>query len=307
MMNIRKRDYGGWPNSYFLDNGAMELVVTGDVGPRVIRCGFVGGENLFHNEAGALGRSGEGRWENRGGHRLWVAPENPATTLALDNEPVSVAVTGEGVVATQPMEPETRLQKQIEIRLAAEAAEATVTHRVKNLNPWAVRFAPWALSVMAPGGVALAVLPPRCRHEERLLPTGSMAIWGYTDLSDARWRFLPRFLLLRQEAAAKAAQKIGLFNSPTQAGYERGGELFWKWTETEPEQTYPDFGCSLELFTNADMLEVETLGPLAWIEPGGEAVHVEHWSLHRTGPIGGMDDGALGELVDTLPGPARRA
>ncbi len=306
-MNIRRRDYGGWPNSYYLDNGAIELVVTGDVGPRVISCGFPGGQNLFYNAAEALGRSGESQWENRGGHRLWVAPEDRGTTLALDNGPVGVVVTEEGVVATQPVEPETRLQKQIEIRLAPGAAGATLIHRVKNLNPWAVRFAPWALSVMAPGGVALAVLPPRCRHEERLLPTGSLAIWGYTDLSDARWRFLPRFLMLRQDASATTPQKLGLFNSPTRAGYERGGELFWKWTETDAGQTYPDFGCSLEMFTNADILEVETLGPLASIEPGGEAVHVEHWSLHRTGPLGGMDDAKLGELVESLPGPARRA
>ena len=30
----------------------------------------------------------------------------------------------------------------------------------------------------------------------------------------------------------------------------------------DASKTYPDFGCSFETFTNADFLEMETLGPM---------------------------------------------
>jgi hypothetical protein len=35
----------------------------------------------------------------------------------------------------------------------------------------------------------------------------------------------------------------------------------------------------VELFTNADMLEVETLGPLTELAPGSQVEHMERWSL----------------------------
>jgi hypothetical protein len=45
---IEKINYQGWPNSYRMTNGEVELVITGDIGPRIIRYAFVGGRNLFH-------------------------------------------------------------------------------------------------------------------------------------------------------------------------------------------------------------------------------------------------------------------
>ena len=46
-MIIEKTDFGGWPNCYRISNGEIELVVTSDVGPRIMRYGFPGGRNFF--------------------------------------------------------------------------------------------------------------------------------------------------------------------------------------------------------------------------------------------------------------------
>lgn len=43
-MAVEKVPYGGWQNCYKVSNGVVELVATADVGPRLIRFGFVGGE-----------------------------------------------------------------------------------------------------------------------------------------------------------------------------------------------------------------------------------------------------------------------
>ena len=47
VVKVDKIEYKGWKNCYRVTNGEIELIVTGDVGPRVIRFGFVGGQNLF--------------------------------------------------------------------------------------------------------------------------------------------------------------------------------------------------------------------------------------------------------------------
>ena len=62
---IEKTNYQGWPNCYRMTNGEVELVITGDIGPRIMRYAFVGGRNLFHEFAGQMGRSGESTWQNR--------------------------------------------------------------------------------------------------------------------------------------------------------------------------------------------------------------------------------------------------
>ena len=67
---VEKVSYGGWPNCYRLSNGETELIVTTDVGPRVMRYGFVGGQNLFVEIADQMGKSGEPWWAMRGGHRF---------------------------------------------------------------------------------------------------------------------------------------------------------------------------------------------------------------------------------------------
>jgi hypothetical protein len=44
---IEKVEYKGWKNNLKLSNSEAELIITLDVGPRVIRYGYVGGANVF--------------------------------------------------------------------------------------------------------------------------------------------------------------------------------------------------------------------------------------------------------------------
>ena len=55
---IEPISYAGWPHCYRITNGEVELVVTTEVGPRIIRCGFVGGRNFFAEIPDQLGGSG---------------------------------------------------------------------------------------------------------------------------------------------------------------------------------------------------------------------------------------------------------
>jgi hypothetical protein len=299
-VHIEKVDYKGWPNSYRISNGEIELVVTSDVGPRIMRCAFVGGQNLFKEFPEQLGKSGEPDYQLRGGHRLWVAPETLATSWALDNVPVRIEIEGGVLEATEPVEPSTGIQKQLVIRMAPAGTGVEVLHRVKNAAPWAIEFAPWAMSMMAPGGTAITGFPPRGKHPEVLLPTNPLVMWAYTDVSDDRWRFTRKYLTLRQDPKVSTPQKLGGFNPKTWLAYLLGTDLFLKQTTTDPTRTYPDFGCSFEMFTNADMLEMETLGALAKVQPGASVEHLERWSLHKDVHISAWTDAELDAAVEKL-------
>jgi len=144
-----------------------------------------------------------------------------------------------------------------------------------------LELAPWALSVMAPGGVAILPLPERGSHPQDLLPSSSITLWPYTDLSDPRWTFGRHFVMLRQDATCQTPQKIGSEVSVGWCAYARQGHLFVKRFQFQVGAQYPDRNCNVEIFTNQKMLELETLGPLVKLQPGETVTYAEDWNLLR--------------------------
>jgi hypothetical protein len=296
--------YRGWANNLRIDNGDCELIVTLDVGPRILSYRLAGGPNVFKEYADQMGGSGEPEWKIRGGHRQWTGPEDHTRTYALDNGPVRTREVDKGVVRFTPA-PETDygLQKEIDVRLASSGSKVTVVHRYTNLGEGPTEMAPWSISVMAPGGVEIIPLPEKRPHPRSPKDARSaadfaanqlMAVWPYLDFQDPRWRFGTKFITLRQDPT-RGPTKLGLAHKLGSVGYLNAGTLFVKWFEYRPGQIYPDDGVNLETFTNEDMLEIETLGPLISLDPGQSVEHTERWELF--GGLGAADDEAAIEAA----------
>jgi hypothetical protein len=303
---IERISYGGWPNCYRLQHGDVELVATSDVGPRIIRYGFIGGPNVFAEFQDQLGGSGEPWWMPRGGHRLWVAPELRPDTYALDNAAVAATVDESCVSLLQPVEPETSLQKRIRIGFTP-CGSVSVTHYVTNAGPKVRRLAPWALTQLAPGGVGFVRFPARGCHDDCLVPTHPLVMWAYTDFSDPRWQLNCAHLVLRQDRQVHVPQKAGIFCENVLSGYLLGTTLFVKQSRANPALSYPDFHCSFEMFTNGDFLELETLGPLVDLNPGESVSHSETWSLHPDIEVSGLTDPDLEDLVKRVQSDGRES
>lgn len=281
-VSIEKTDFHGWRNSYRVTNGTVELIVTGDVGPRIMRFAFVGGQNLFKEFAGQLGKSGEATWQPRGGHRIWMAPEDPVKSYAPDNDPVRVEVSNGVLEATGPVEALTELEKKLTVRMADHGSGVEVIHQIRNAGVSDTRISLWVLTMMTPGGAGMHGFPPRGTHPEMLAPSNPLVMWPFTNLSDERWRLLRKYLVLLQDPANPVPQKLGSFHRDTWGAYLLNGELFVKRiTALGVPADYPDFGCSFETFTNADFLELETMGPMVNLVPGAVLRQTETWSLHR--------------------------
>ena len=295
-------EYQNWKRAFRIANDTVQLVVSTEVGPRVLFYGFSGKENEFHELAEQSGVSGDRNFRVYGGHRLWVSPEI-ARTYYPDNFPVSIRRHGSAFVFTAPPEsesPGTNLHKEIEITLAESGSHVSVTHRIRNVGATATKMAPWALSVMAGGGKAILPLPPRAPiSAERLLPESLVALWSYTDLADPRWKLGTRYIQLHQDtnpACRFKEQMIGVFNSFGWGAYFRRGHLFVKKVRVAKGTRYPDFGCNFEVYTDAHSLELETLGPLRNLKPGETAVHTEDWWLFNNieaGETEGWIDSAI--------------
>ena len=274
---VERVSYRGWQNCFRISDGRMELIVTGDVGPRVIRFGLVGGDNLFAEREGEVGCTGGNEWRIYGGHRLWHSPEARPRTYVPDNDPVDVREEEGVLVAVQPTEPGTGIQKELRIKL--EDGGITVVHRLYNRGLWPVELAPWALSVMASGGVGIVPLPAEPSDPDKLLPNRVVVLWPYSDMRDPRVLWGSKYVMLRQEPGNARPFKFGVNAQDGWAAYVKGELLFVKRFDYRSKCLYPDFGCSVEMYTNEWMLELETLGPLVRLEPGEVTEHVERWFL----------------------------
>jgi len=315
MMHIEKIEYAGWQDCLRLSNGRIEVIVTTEVGPRILRFGAVGGENLFHEVPEHRGLTGGTAWRALGGHRLWHAPEVEPRTYAPDNAPVHYEIQPDRVSLIQKVEPTTGIQKVMEIRLDPERDHVQVMHRLTNLNPWSVELAPWALTIMAPGGVAIVPQEPFAPHPafkegpelpgaDAYLPVRSMALWSYTRLNDPRWVFLGRYILTKQDPASPFPLKYGVSNRQQWCGYVRNGELLLKRFAWQAEANYPDVGCNNEIYTDKNILELESLGPLTTLRPGASVEHGETWHYFRDVDFSFEEaslDAALRPLLASIP------
>ena len=288
VVTIEKTAFQGWPNCYRVSNGTVEFIATTDVGPRIISFGFVGGANLFFVREDFAGQTGGSEWKNYGGHRIWHAPEDKVRTYEPDNAPVEAEVIANGLRLTMPPGPLSGIQKVIEITLDPASSGVRVVHRLRNTGAWPVELAPWAISVMAPGGFAIAPLPTAF-HPDRLLPNRAVTLWPYTDMRDDRWLWGTDYILLQQKAGfspERERTKVGINNNLGWAAYYLTPFLFIKRFTPVEGARYPDYNSSLEVFTNNRMLELETLAPLVTLQPGATVTHEERWDLHRNIDLG---------------------
>jgi hypothetical protein len=103
-------------------------------------------------------------------------------------------------------------------------------------------------------------------------------------------------MTLRQDPNRKDPQKLGTFNAKTWGAYLLNGQVFVKQYAADASKTFPDMGASYETFTNADFLELETLGPVSRVAPGATVEHVERWSLGK-GSVREISDAELDRLL----------
>lgn len=274
-----------------LTNGEVEVVVSTDFGPRVLELRRAGGDNVFgdlSDEPPKPTPYGDA-WRIRGGHRLWLAPEDPVTTYFPDNAPLVVKGDALRVTVTQPAEPHTNLEKEMTLELLG-GTRVRVTHRMRNTGALAVDVTLWALSVLRTTGVALLPQPPFAPFPDALLPARPVVTWPYVKMSDPRFVWGDRFIRVKQDPQMMTPQKIGAFDVGGVVGYASRGELFVK-KHTPMRGAHVDFGCNVEIFVNGAFLELETLSPTQRIAPNETAEHVEEWCIL---PIGKDDDDAIG-------------
>ncbi len=272
--------FAGFERNLRLDSGPVALVATLEVGPRVL---FLGpAERIEERGANLLAVYGDeeglkdGAYHSFGGHRLWVSPEDKVTTYAPESDAPDYRAEGDVHVFERGANAH-GVAKRLEIRADGRGG-FDLRHTITNRGAEPQTVAPWAITVVAPGGECLFPQAEHVPHTERLLPVRPLVLWGYARMADPRFGWGDEVVRLRHDKS-RGPLKIGALVAQGIAAYARGGHTFVKRFGYEEGATYPDFGCNFETFTREDMLEVESLAPLRPLAPGESSVLHETWAL----------------------------
>jgi len=306
---IVKRDYRGWHNSYRLSNGIIEAHVVTDIGPRIMDLRTATGANLLYVREAEAGKRGEDKWVQRGGWRLWIAPERTETTYELDNTPCTAEiVAGVTLRVTGPPQPSAGIQKQVDVSIPAGEPHLHLTARIKNISEHPLTYAAWSLPVLRPGGrafVPLDVGPATAFDAVRRL-----MLWSYTEIGDPRYRFDDRLIQIDhtrvplppvgQSGRHDDESKIGVDSGQGWAAYLLNDTLLVKRFPHQANGQYPDGGATIEVYSSHEFLELENLSPLTTIAPGEEIVLPEDWWVFTGVTVPLAQDDALQVLEKFL-------
>lgn len=274
-IQVSRTAFAGFSNCVEVKSAHFVLTAAVEIGPRILFFGAPGGQNLLWVNPEHEGKRGGADWRIYGGHRLWHAPESNPRSYAPDNDPVQVEITATTITLSQSVESGTGIEKEIALIPDTEGRSVRIRHKLTNRSHWRVELAPWAITAMASGSTALVPVP---HGEPGLLPAGSIAVWPYSNLADERFTAGTSFLRVKQNRNPQAFKIGSHAKRGWCAGASAHGTLV-KRVAYNASASYPDFGSTVEVYTNEHMLELETLGPLTVLEPGGSATHDEVWSF----------------------------
>ncbi len=285
-ITVREENYMNFGRCLYIANEKQEMRVTLDIGPRIISYNLIGKGNMMFTDTERLSvrnndefKSVYGKdkaWYIYGGHRFWVSPEEYPVTYYPDNDKVEYTVKGNVFTFTPPVQEVTLWHQIIEITFHETDAKADVLHILKNTSPDEKQGSIWALSVTAPGGRAFQMM---AQEDTGLLANRTLVLWPYNNMTDKRFYMDDKYIALAQDSKAEKSFKIGTNNTSGSVICLNNNTVFKKEFTYIQGACYPDNGCSVEVFTNDLMLEMETLSPLYTLKSGEECRHLERWSL----------------------------
>lgn len=292
MVEITEISYKNFGKCIKMDNGTASIIVTVDVGPRIISYCLNGKENMLFEDVNRdfLDDSDELReyfgsdktWYIYGGHRLWSSPESYPHSYVPDNQPVTYEPTGEldGFYGVALYSPATRTGQQhatfVWLDGASGSSRVKISHNITNVSGAIVTLAPWAMTVCAAGSVEIF---PQSQKDNGLLSNRRNVFWSYSDINDDRFFLGNKYGTLQQVSGTDKKFKIGINNEDGWAAVVNHGQIFLKNFDMNIEGNYPDYGCNFETFTNGLFLECESLGELETLKNYQQVSLSEEWEL----------------------------
>jgi hypothetical protein len=253
-----------------VENEFLRLDYATATGPLIIGL-YAGGVegNLLAETPEVHWSTAHGEYYLRGGHRLWTAPEDPFYNCPEVS--VSVFEEKENVVLRSSIDA-AGLEKGISFHLQENCVH--LTHRITWHGEKPIEFAPWGITQLRLGGMAILPQPV----SDGLQPDRNLVLWPYSRIHDERLESHDDLILIHARASEQTF-KIGNLNGHGWIACTLGRALFVKRFSSGRPGCYADLHCNVEVYVQDASIELETLGPLAKLNPKEGVIHEETWEV----------------------------
>lgn len=265
----------------------IEVIVTLDIGPRVISYRRTNGENIFwEDEHDLLFLNNEdmdnmfykgATWHGYGGHRLWRAPES-FSTYYPDNFPVTYYIENNVYVFKQKIQPYNEIQEAIKLSFI-DNETVVFEGIIKNKSKQVKELSCWSISMCKGPGIEIVELP---NEPTSFIPQRHYSLWGFGALNnDSRAFYGDNYYSLRVDHSKEDAYKAGMKVTNGKVVYIVGNDIFIKSLPPFLKEIYPDNNVNYETYTKKWYLEMESLSPLKRLQPEASLSHKEIWNLYE--------------------------
>ncbi len=287
-------EYKNFGKCVRFEKKGVVLMVTLDIGPRIIYFGTEKLNFLKEDISRAVSKNGEyfdenykqgETWYLYGGHRVWKSPED-LETYTPDNYPVEYKLTENGGTFT------TKAGRNFDFTLKIELGndgKAEITDKITNKSNKEREIAVWGLTVMDKNGLAVV---PKNKKVNDLLPIQNIVTWPYNELLDMRINNSYNYFCVHQTNNPRPL-KVGTFNKRGRAYYLLSGKAMEMDFNVVEEGSFVDFGCNMEIYTNNSILELEILSPIKKLKSGESAELNMSWSVKNNIEIEKLNDDVL--------------
>ncbi len=274
--------YRGWVNSILISGKELHSVIVPQIGGRIMWFGTAS-RNLIYEEPGSDGKTleKEKNWFMLGGYQLDIGPESAGFPshfplwLGAYSAIVSNSENPE-IVLGSPEDPSIPLKLSKQISFLPDGS-LLVRQSAMNRSERSMEFCLWDRTLCVPNGYL--VLPLKARS---IFPYGWGVISGKEIKSESP--SLPGARRIGSHLVVKTGAGSGKIGADSDAGwiaYLVDGMLFVKKYPYYENSKYGDYGCSVELYFNEKLTELEPLSRNFNLAPGGKASFDETWTLHK--------------------------
>lgn len=275
--------YAGWTNAITLSNGETRVVIVPEAGGRVLRHAL-NHENIIWENAELAGKSAaELNGRSAGGYQIDIGPElrgmPPHPGLWAGAYTWHIPGPYSARVTSAP-DPGAGVQITKEFRLDPDNGDLGVLQTIQNTSREAVKYCLWDRTLCLNTGFAVIPLNRNSRFKNKwaLRVKDADDRWQYDGNAPAprEVKVINNHLVVRCQGPAT---KVGADSDAGWIAYVRGKLLFVKYYPYFASGNYSDGGCSVEVYFDERVAEMEPLSPEFELKPGESYQFPEKWVL----------------------------
>lgn len=285
-----------------INNGTVKVIVSVDVGPKIIFWGYTNGENMLYIPYDILEydepisqKIPPDIFFKRYGHEIMLAYEK-SKPVFLSSGTTIYSILQEGV-AFSCSSPKLGLSANLEIIIQDNSNSIMIVHSIENTNEKTQNFSICSSTFVTQDGTLLV---PQNIEDLGNAPNRVLSLWKKSNINDSRLCVANEYLKFNNISTDKlSVLKLGINNRRAWSTYTKDGNTFLMHYLHNKKAKYLNFDSSFIIDSKKELLSLKILSPIYNVQKNEVAKMAEYWSLFPT-KVSFNDHNEIKKFIDDI-------